>query len=127
MSDKPLDAIGFDSARGVGKHDFVKSPHLAANPTNTVSGTVPVLSLDDLTKAVAVLKKQIDPMDIDHADCGTEYWDALTKRIPTALSLQSINTLLWIPGFHIHVSSDVPPDVIEFKNKEGLVVYADCL
>jgi len=23
MSDKPLDAIGFDSARGVGKHDFV--------------------------------------------------------------------------------------------------------
>jgi Zn finger protein HypA/HybF involved in hydrogenase expression len=25
MSDKPIDATGFDSSRGVGKHDFVKS------------------------------------------------------------------------------------------------------
>jgi hypothetical protein len=25
VSDKPLDAVGFDTSRGVGKHDFVKS------------------------------------------------------------------------------------------------------
>jgi len=35
MSDKPLDAIGFDSSRGVGKHDFVKSsPRKETSPSD---------------------------------------------------------------------------------------------
>lgn len=35
MSDKPLDAIGFDSSRGIGKHDFFaipQTPNTASNP-----------------------------------------------------------------------------------------------
>jgi hypothetical protein len=135
MSDKPLDAIGFDSARGVGKHDFVRSPRQIlperfspGSITNIISGQPPVFSLDALTHANAVLKTQIDPMEIDHADCGADYWDALAKHVPTRLRPAAINVFLGMfDGFRIRVDTDIPSDVIEFKNKDGAVVYADCL
>jgi hypothetical protein len=96
--------------------------------TNMISGQAPSFSLDALTKAIDGLKKQIDPMEIDHADCGADYWDALAKHVPTRLRPAAINVFLGMfDGFRIRVDPDVPPGVIEFKNKDGVVVYADCL
>ena len=98
------------------------------NVTNTISGQPPSFSLEALTKTVDALKKRIDPMEIDHADCGANYWEALAKSVPTQVRPAAINVFLGMfNGFRIRVDPDVPPDVIEFKNKDGEVVYADCL
>jgi len=73
MSDKPLDAIGFDSSRGVGKHDFVKSSprkrkrHL---PTDSFSGLTAYPAIHewvafwtpmDVSKVAEIGKRSICP------------------------------------------------------------------
>jgi hypothetical protein len=134
MSNKPLDAIGFDSARGMGKHDFVKSTsgiyipfdasHLS-NVTSNVPNGAPPLTLDGLLEAIKALKKITeDPEKITHAHCGTRYLDALKQSVSQAEMRGGFAAAF---GFRFTLDPGLPPDVIEYRNFRDEVVYADSL
>jgi hypothetical protein len=134
MSDKSLDATGFDSSRGMGKHDFVESPsglHVPcdasdfSNVTSNVANIAPAFSLDRLLEAIQALKKIAeDPEKITHAHCGSRYLAALMERVSQA---EMRGGFASAHGFRFTLDPDVPPEVIEYRNFKNEVVYADSL
>jgi hypothetical protein len=134
MSDKPHDVIGFDSARGVAKHGFVRSPSgvympfdasRLSNVTSNMSDAAPRFTLDELLEALKALKKIThDPTQITHAHCGARYMEALKAQVS---KFEMRGGFAATHGFRFNLDPEVPPDVIEFRNFNDQVVYAECL
>src|SRR4051812_3299399 len=117
MIDKPLDCVGFDlKPQTLGKHDFRHT----TTATSICAPTVPL--------APAVLDRAIEAMEalppfeetIHHANVGLEFWIRLKARTSEAVAGTKASAALY--GFPVYVDEDLPPDVCEFRNKDGKVL-----
>lgn len=86
--------------------------------TNTVSQPQE-MTKESLEKALDKLRS-IKPPEIDHFKAGAEYWQHLKTLRPLPHPTQGM--LGGYMGVNIFIDDELPPDVMEARDKDGKVL-----
>ncbi|OWK35481.1 hypothetical protein [Fimbriiglobus ruber] len=119
MTDKPLDCIGLDLATAwVGKHDFREYA------TTNACDQPAEFSKESLTKALEMLKAMPPEEElIDHARVGKDYLKMLERNCTGVQGPPVYGGRIGVlDGTKIILDENLPPDVCEFRNKDGKVL-----
>lgn len=98
------------------------------NCTNTTNQPS-VLDKDSLMSAIAMLRNAPPQEEvIASAGCGKDYFEALKNTATLITRCFTTEPMLGsFGGFNVYVDDDLPPDVVEFRNPDGKVLYAATL
>ncbi|MCE9565772.1 MAG: hypothetical protein K8U57_27420 [Planctomycetes bacterium] len=120
MTDKPLDCIGLQSTRHIGKHDF-RQRNI---PTTNAMESLTPMALGSLDAAVKMLKDH--EQQARRSPASGKATEAFLNKLKASVApipeVSPVDVCSFF-GFPIHLANDLPPGVMaEFRNADGEVV-----